>query len=44
MNDVVLKEVFKWLDAGIVYTISDSKRLNLVLCVLKKGVMMVIPN
>lgn len=36
MKDAFIKEVNKWLDAGIVYQISESKWVSLVNCVLKK--------
>ena len=37
MNEVVRKEVLKWLDAGVIYPISDSLWVSLVQVVLKKG-------
>ncbi|XP_061357764.1 uncharacterized protein LOC133302056 [Gastrolobium bilobum] len=37
MKEVVRKEVIKWLDAGIIYPISDSSWVSLVQCVPKKG-------
>jgi len=39
---MVRKEVIKWLDAGIVYPISDSKWVSHVQCVPKKGDMIVV--
>jgi hypothetical protein len=37
MKEVVKKEVIKWLDAGIIYPISDSVWVSPVQCVPKKG-------
>ncbi|KAL4366469.1 hypothetical protein GQ457_05G021760 [Hibiscus cannabinus] len=44
MKDVVRKEILKWLDAGIIYPISDSKWVSPVQCVPKKGGITVISN
>ena len=44
MKEVVKKEVIKWLDAGIIYPISDSSWVSPVQCVPKKGGMTVITN
>jgi len=44
MEDVVRKEVIKWLDIGIVYPISDSKWVSRVQYVPKKGEMTVVTN
>jgi hypothetical protein len=44
MKEVVKKEILKWLDAGIIYPISDSSWVSLVQCVPKKGGMTVISN
>nr|XP_009803998.1 PREDICTED: uncharacterized protein LOC104249301 [Nicotiana sylvestris] len=44
MKEVVRKEVIKWLDAGIVFPISDSKWVSPVQCVPKKGGMTVVVN
>ena len=44
MKEVVKKEVIKWLDAGIIYQISDSSWVSPVQCVPKKGGMTVITN
>ncbi|XP_070022241.1 uncharacterized protein [Nicotiana sylvestris] len=44
MQEVVKKEVIKWLDDGVVYPISDSSCTSLVQCVLKKGRMTVVTN
>ncbi|KAK9044818.1 hypothetical protein V6N11_058709 [Hibiscus sabdariffa] len=37
MKDVVRKEILKWLDASIIYPISDSEWVSPVQCVPKKG-------
>ena len=37
MKEVVRKEVLKWLDAGVIYPISDSARVSSVQVVPKKG-------
>ncbi|XP_070017768.1 uncharacterized protein [Nicotiana sylvestris] len=44
MQEAVNKEVIKWLDAGVVYPISDSSWTSLVQCVPKKGGMTVVTN
>ena len=44
MKEVVKKEILKWLDAGIVYPISDSSWVSPVQCVPKKGGMTVVAN
>ncbi|KAL4285281.1 hypothetical protein GQ457_16G021740 [Hibiscus cannabinus] len=44
MKDVVRKEVLKWLDAGIIYSISDSEWVSPVQCVPKKGGITVVSN
>ncbi|KAL4291931.1 hypothetical protein GQ457_14G017450 [Hibiscus cannabinus] len=44
MKDVVRKEILKWLDAGIIYRISDSEWVSPVQCVPKKGGITVISN
>ena len=44
MKEVVKKEVLKWLDAGVVFPISDSKWVIPVQCVPKKEGMTVVPN
>ncbi|XP_075095107.1 uncharacterized protein LOC142173419 [Nicotiana tabacum] len=44
MKEVVRKEVIKWLDAGIVFPISDSKWVSPVQCVPKKGGITVVVN
>ena len=37
MKEVVKKEIIKWLDAGIIYPISDSSWVSPVQCIPKKG-------
>ncbi|XP_070007229.1 uncharacterized protein [Nicotiana sylvestris] len=37
MKEVIKKEVIKWLDAGIIFPISDSNWVSPVQCVPKKG-------
>ncbi|KAK8708359.1 hypothetical protein V6N13_059401 [Hibiscus sabdariffa] len=44
MKDVVRKEILKWLDAVIIYPISDSEWVSPVQCVPKKGGITVIKN
>lgn len=44
MKEVVKKEIIKWLDAGIIYPISDSVWVSPIQCVPKKGGMTVITN
>ncbi|GMI85861.1 hypothetical protein HRI_002255400 [Hibiscus trionum] len=44
MREVVRKEIIKWLDAGIIYAISDSKWVSPVQCVPKKGGIIVVTN
>jgi len=44
MKEVVKKEIIKWLDAGVIYPISDSSWVSPVQCVPKKGGMTVIMN
>ncbi|XP_019224281.1 PREDICTED: uncharacterized protein LOC109205970 [Nicotiana attenuata] len=44
MQEVVKKEIIKWLDAGVVYPIADSSWVSPVQCVQKKGGMTVIEN
>lgn len=44
MKEVVKKQVIKWLDAGVVYPISDKSRISLVQCVPNKEGMTVITN
>ncbi|KAK8562061.1 hypothetical protein V6N12_049114 [Hibiscus sabdariffa] len=44
MKNVVMKEIIKWLDVGIIYPISDSSWVSHVQCVPKKGGMTVVTN
>ena len=44
MKEVVKKEIIKWLDACIIYAISDSAWVSPVQCVPKKGGMTVVEN
>ena len=44
MKEVVRTEILKWLDAGIIYPISDSSWISPVQVVPKKGGMTVIHN
>ena len=43
-QEVIRKEVFKWLDHGIIYPIFDSKWVSLVQVVLEKTSITVIRN
>ena len=44
MKEVVKKEIIKWLDAGIIYPISNSVWISLVQCLPKKGGITVVTN
>lgn len=44
MKEVVRKEVTMWLDASIIFPISDNKWVSPVQCLLKKGGMIVVVN
>ncbi|KAL4383034.1 hypothetical protein GQ457_15G020120 [Hibiscus cannabinus] len=44
VKKVVMTEITKWLDARIIYPISDSSWVSLVQCVPKKGGMTVVTN
>ena len=44
MREVVKKEVVKWLDAGIIYPISDSKWVSPTQVVPKKSGITVVEN
>ena len=44
MKEVVKKEILKWLDAGIIYPISDSSWVSPVQCVPKKGGITMVAN
>ncbi|CAM8922840.1 unnamed protein product [Rhodiola kirilowii] len=43
LNDVVKKEILKLLDAGIIYSVADSKWVSPVYVVPKKGGLTIIP-
>ena len=43
-KEVMKKEIIKWLDAGIIYPISNSSWVSQVQCVPKKGGITVIAN
>lgn len=44
MQEVVKKEIIKWLDTGVVYPIADSKQVSPVQCVPNKGGITAMPN
>ena len=44
MKEVVRKEVLKWLDAGVIYPISNSSWVSPMQVVPKKGGMTVVKN
>ena len=44
MQEVVIKEIIKWLDARVIYPITDSSWVFPIQCVPKKGGMTVLPN
>ena len=44
MKEVMRKKVIKWLDAGIIYLISDSQWVSPIQVMLKKGEIIVLPN
>ena len=44
MKEVVKNEVVKWLDAGIIYPISDSQWVSLIQVVPKKSGLTVVEN
>ena len=44
MQEVVKKEVVKLIDAGIIYSISDSSWVSPIQCVLKKGGIIIMKN
>ena len=44
MQEVVKKEIIKWLDAGVIYPIADSSWVCPVQCIPKKGGTIVVPN
>ena len=43
-QEVVKREIIKWLDAGVIYLIADSSWVCHVQCVPKKGGMTMVPN
>lgn len=44
MQEVVKKEIIKWLDSFVVYRITDSKWISLVKYVLEKLGFTIVPN
>ena len=44
MQEVVKKEIIKWLDARVIYPIADSSWVCPNQCVHKKGGMTIVPN
>ncbi|KAL4272348.1 hypothetical protein GQ457_13G013560 [Hibiscus cannabinus] len=44
MKKVVMKEIIKWLDAGVIYPISDNSWVSPIQCVPKKGGTTVVTN
>lgn len=44
MQEVVKKEIIKWLDAGVIYPIANSSWVCHVQCMPKKGGFNVVPN
>ncbi|XP_015166292.1 uncharacterized protein [Solanum tuberosum] len=44
IQEVVKKEIIMWLDARVIYPISDIKWVSPVQCVPKKGGIIVVPN
>ena len=44
MKEVVRNEILMLLEAGIIYLFADSKWVNPVHCVPKKGGITVVPN
>ena len=44
VKEVVKKEIIKWLDARIIFPISDSSWVSLVQCVPKKSIVNVVAN
>ena len=44
MKEVVKKEIIRWPDAGIIYTISNSSWVSSVQCVPKKGGVTIVAN
>ena len=44
MQEVVKKEIIKWLDAGVIYPIADSSWVCPFQCMPKNGGITVVPN
>ena len=44
MQELVKKEIIKWLDAGVIYPIADCSWVCPIQFVRKKGGMTVVPN
>ena len=44
MKEVVKKEIIKWLDAGIIYPISDNSWVSPIQCVPKKRDITIVAN
>ena len=44
MQELVKKEIIKWLDAGVIYPIADSSWICPVQCVPKKGGITLVAN
>ena len=44
IQEVVKKEIIKWLDAGVIYPINGSSLVCPVHCVPKTGGMNMVPN
>ena len=44
MKEVVMKEILKLLEAGIIYPLANSQWVSPVHCVPKKGGITVVPN
>ena len=44
MQELVKKEIIKWLDVGVIYPIADSSWVCHVQCVPKKGGITMVPN
>ena len=44
MKEDVKKEIIMWLDAGIIYPISDNSWISLVQCIPKKGGVTMVAN
>ena len=44
MQEVVKKEIIKWLDASVIYPIANSSWMCLIQCMPKMGGMIVVPS